>query len=205
MYITVSDLSKPLNLLMPIDNRTNNLCIALRSISYCIDWWNSSEGLLNVNDALDKFLGEKDVISSFNENTGILSLGPGTKNVTIKNQELLSLMKINKKGHSGKCTLPCKSYTAVDMMPVKSLNIHCNQINTNNNFFDGNPSNILATVPVMDNIFGNMQTYQFNNPMYKKLGNGTISLLEFSILDQDNKKITHHSEVPVNCTLEIIP
>ena len=97
MYITVSDLSKPLNLLMPIDNRTNNLCIALRSISYCIDWWNSSEGLLNVNDALDKFLGEKDVISSFNENTGILSLGPGTKNVTIKNQELLSLMKINNK------------------------------------------------------------------------------------------------------------
>ena len=109
MYITVSDLSKPLNLLMPIDNRTNNLCIALRSISYCIDWWNSSEGLLNVNDALDKFLGEKDVISSFNENTGILSLMPseGTKNVTIKNQELLSLMKINKKGHSGKCTLDC--------------------------------------------------------------------------------------------------
>ena len=144
MYITVSDLSKPLNLLMPIDNRTNNLCIALRSISYCIDWWNSSEGLLNVNDALDKFLGEKDVISSFNENTGILSLGRGTKNVTIKNQELLSMMKINKNGHSGKCTLPCKSYTAVDMMPVKSLNIHCNQINTNNNFFDGNPSNILS-------------------------------------------------------------
>lgn len=202
MYITISDLSKPLNLLMPLDNRTNNLCIALRSISYCIDWWNSSEGLLNVNDALDKFLGEKDVISSFNENTGILSLGPGTKNVTIKNQELLSMMKIN---NSEKCTLPCKSYTAVDMMPVKSLNIHCNQINTNNNFFDGNPSNILATVPVMDNIFGNMQTYQFNNPLYKKLGNGTISLLEFSILDQDNKKITHHSEVPVNCTLEIIP
>ena len=202
MYITISDLSKPLNLLMPLDNRTNNLCIALRSISYCIDWWNSSEGLLNVNDALDKFLGEKDVISSFNENTGILSLGPGTKNVTIKNQELLSMMKIN---NGGKCTLPCKSYTAVDMMPVKSLNIHCNQINTNNNFFDGNPSNILATVPVMDNIFGNMQTYQFNNPLYKKLGNGTISLLEFSILDQDNKKITHHSEVPVNCTLEIIP
>lgn len=211
MYIIVSDLSKPLNLPMPIDNRSSNLCIALRSISYCIDWWNSSEGLLNVNDALVKFLGEKDVISSFNENTGILSLTPseGKKNVTIKNQELLSMMKIelHKKGHSGKCTLnsPCKSYTAVDMMPVKSLNIHCNQINTNNNFFDGNPSNILATVPVMDNIFGNMQTYQFNNPLYKKLGNGTINLLEFSILDQNNKEITHHSEVPVNCTLEIIP
>ena len=202
MYITVSNLSKPLNLLIPIDNRCSNFCIALRSISFCIDWWNSSKGLLNVNDVLKKFLNEKEAISSFDNTTGIVSLIPpkGKENISISNKELLPLIKIK----IGKCSVPCNSYTAVDMMSVKSLNIHCNQINTNNNFFDGNPSNILANVPVMDNTFGNMQTYQFNNPMYKKLGNGTISLLEFDILDQDNKKITHHSEVPISAVIEII-
>ena len=202
MYITVSDLSKPLDLLIPIDNRNSDLCIALRSITYCIDWWNSSKGLLNVNDVFKKFLNENEATASFDDTTGIVSIMPpkGKRNILITNKEFLPLVKIK----IGGCTAPCYGYTAVDLMPVKSLNIHCNQINTTNNFFDGKPSSILANVPVMDNIFGNMQTYQFNNPMYKKLGNGTISVLEFSILDQNNKEITHHSEVPISAVIEII-
>lgn len=211
MFITISDISKRLYPLDYIDNRSGNLRIGLRRITFCLDWWNTSKGFVNIEDVLEEYQEMDNVVAEFNEKTGIMKLTPGESNssTVIRDPEVLELLKIklNKRGTNARCTLdkPCESRTAVDFMPVKLLNVHCNQVDSRDNFFDTSPSTLLTTVAIGNHVFGDVVTHDFFNPEYKRLKPGALTDLKIDIFDQSDNEIIHHSEVPVSCTLEIIP
>ena len=80
--------------------------------------------------------------------------------------------------------------------------VHLEQLNTAYNYFNGTPSTILTSIPIVNKEFGDITTVRFENPEYKCLINDTITELKLEIRDENNKKIINH--LPINCVLELI-
>ena len=74
----------------------------------------------------------------------------------------------------------------IDFAKTKELRVFLDQINTTNNFLDGEPSTLLGIVPVSNKPFGKVVSCQFEFPIFKKLINGCITELSVRITDQNN-------------------
>ena len=74
----------------------------------------------------------------------------------------------------------------IDIAKTKELRAFLDQINTTNNFLDGEPSTLLGTIPVSNKPFGKVASCQFEFPIFKKLINGCITELSVRITDQNN-------------------
>ena len=74
----------------------------------------------------------------------------------------------------------------IDIAKTKELRVFLDQINTTNNFLDGEPSTLLGTIPVSNKPFGKVASCQFEFPIFKKLINGCITELSVCITDQNN-------------------
>ena len=79
--------------------------------------------------------------------------------------------------------------------------VHLEQINSSSNFVDGAPSNLLTTIGVSGQKFGDIQTFRVFNTEFKRLQNGTINELKISI--KDNNSNTIDTSLPISVTLEI--
>ena len=74
----------------------------------------------------------------------------------------------------------------IDIAKTKELRVFLDQINTTNNFLDGEPSTLLGTVSVSNKPFGKVISCRFEFPIFKKLINGCITEVSVRITDQNN-------------------
>ena len=213
MYQTISNIDRVINLQQYVDNRDGNKRIGLKSLTYCLGWYNIIDEFIQktgdrphrIPDGYYSFQQIADVFQSMNitlsvnETNGIATLIT-TNELKISKGLKLMLGFNNKRRfavnetHTGE--------RCVDFAIYKSLFIHLEQINTSDNYFDGKPSNVLSVIPVENKEFGDITTVRFEQPEYKNLMNGAITELKIEIRDENNNKINNH--LPINCVLEII-
>ena len=214
MHHTISNIDKAIDLQQYIDNRNGNKRVGLKSLSYCMGWYNVidqyiqktgsrpyriPDGYYSFQQLVDVF-HSLNITISVNESNGIVSLNTPVE-IKLSKRLKLILGYNNKRMFAGNETHI--SNRTADMAVIKSLYIHLLQINTSQNYLDGTPSTILSVVPIENKQFGDIISVRFERPEYKCLVNGTISELKLEIRDENNDKINNHN-LPINCVLEII-
>jgi hypothetical protein len=90
----------------------------------------------------------------------------------------------------------------VNFFPHKMIYVHLKQIKNNFNYYNGNKSDVLATIPITTDSFGTLVQHKFDRPYVNILDNTTISSLELTLTDENNNIIDFHG-MPVFYTLEI--
>ena len=80
--------------------------------------------------------------------------------------------------------------------------IHCDQISTSENLYNGRPCTILNVVPILDQMFGKNDWIEYSSPLQKNLATGTFDELTFKIKDSDGIDIDNHG-LPIIMTIEI--
>ena len=80
----------------------------------------------------------------------------------------------------------------IDIAKTKELRVFLDQINTTNNFLDGELSTLRVIIPVSNKPFGKVVSCRFEFPVYKKLINGCITELSMRITDQKNTVLDNH-------------
>ena len=76
-------------------------------------------------------------------------------------------------------------------------------MNETYNYHNGSPSDVLAAIPIENKSFGDIVTVRFEHPEFKRLKNGTITVLITVVMDENNTFVDNHS-LPMSCVLEII-
>ena len=89
-----------------------------------------------------------------------------------------------------------------DLQPLKIMYIHCDQISTSENLYNGKPCTILNVLPMRDNKFGESVWIEYANPLQNNLTTSTFNELSFQIKDSSGKDIDNHN-MPVILTFEI--
>ena len=208
------------SLQVPIDNRRGGLKIGLRSITYTVGWFNVGENqeisnLTSTKEVPPGLYGVKDLqtiiheftnaVLDINRANGLVSLTiPENEEIRLTDQ-LLILLGLDD-GLNGRA-LTAGEYISdrpVNFTNIRNLYVHLDQVNSNSNFINGAPSNLLTTVGVSDKNFerfGDIHTFRIISPEFKRLQNGTISELKISILDEYSKVI--ETNLPISITLEI--
>ena len=208
------------SLQVPIDNRRGGLKIGLRSITYTVGWFNVGEnqgvsnaastkevppGLYGVKDLQTIIHEFTNAVLDINRANGLVSLTiPENEEIRLTDQ-LLILLGLDD-GLNGQA-LTAGEYIGdrpVNFTNIRNLYVHLDQVNSNSNFINGAPSNLLTTVGVSDKNFerfGDIHTFRIISPEFKRLQNGTISELKISILDEYSKAI--ETNLPISITLEI--
>lgn len=206
MHHIISNIDKTINLQQYIDNREGNKRIGLKSITYGIGWYNVINQRINdkIEDGYYSFqqisdlFEEQGITLTVNETNGIASMI--SPNEIRMSKDLKNMLGFDIKGKIS----PNETHTgtkSIDFAIYKMLYIHLNQLNTSYNYFNGSPSTILASIPIVNKEFGDIVTTKIELPEYKCLSNGTISELKLEIRDENNKKIINH--FPTSCVLEI--
>lgn len=204
-----------------IDNRGGKLTICLKSVSFWIGYYNISKGErikwrnegeneqeteIIVEPGLYNLHEIKSIITtplswlsiSFSKNNGKIQFDiPEGKEIKLSEDiaELLSLPR----GWIGPGTVNGK----VDLQHFKAIYLHCHQISTTDNLFNGKPSTILDVIPLADNCFGSNTNIQYTAEIRKPLEHTIINELQFSIQDSKGRKINNRG-LPVIFTLEIV-
>ena len=80
-----------------------------------------------------------------------------------------------------------------DLQPFKIIYIHCDQISTSENIYNGNPCSILNVLPVRDKTFGESTWIEYSNPLRKNLTTSTFNKLSFKMKDLSGKYIDNHN------------
>ena len=93
-------------------------------------------------------------------------------------------------------------YTASEAKGLKIIYIHCDQISTSENCYNGTPSTVLNVLPIRDKMFGKNDWIEYSSPLQKNLTTGTLNELNFKIKDSDGKDIDNHG-LPIIMTIEI--
>ena len=208
------------SLQVPIDNRRGGLKIGLRSITYTVGWFNVGEnqgvsnaastkevppGLYGVKDLQTIIHEFTNAVLDINRANGLVSLTiPENEEIRLTDQ-LLILLGLDD-GLNGRA-LTAGEYIGdrpVNFTNIRNLYVHLDQVNSNSNFINGAPSNLLTTVGVSDKNFerfGDIHTFRIISPEFKRLQNGTINELKISILDEYSKVI--ETNLPISITLEI--
>ena len=209
--ITLTDISKSIELQEQIDNTDSKREIGLKSLTYWLGWYNLLQdetyewgriqmtketipaGLYSF-DRLSKLLSNDVLTISVSESTGKCMLTVASrKGVRISNV-ILTLLGFDVDTywmHTGRYT----GDRPVDFA-TKSLYIYLKQINTTCNLLNGKRSNILGIVPVCKTTFGESDTVSFQNPTYRTLQSGIIDEFEIEIRDDNNTLIDNH-ELPI--------
>ena len=211
MYHTISNIDKTIDLQQYIDNRDGNKCVGLKSFTYTLGWYNLENATVQVSGGLlqrlpsgyysfqqlaDKLL-RYGITTRVNETNGISTI-TSRQDVKISTQ-LKDVLGINKKSLSGGDVYV--GVKPVDFAIYKTLYVHLEQLNTSDNYLNGNPSTVLATIPVEKREFGDIVNVQFPHPIYKCLKAGTINELKLELRDESNNKIKNN--LSINCVLEI--
>ena len=212
MHHIISDIDKTINLQQYIDNRDGDKRIGLKSITYCVGWYNvideyfqkTGDRPIKLVDGYYSFLQIADVFRPRNitlsatETNGIAYLI--TDDELKISKGLKMMLGFDKRKFAAHETHYGEK--AIDFAIYKSLYVHLEQLNTAYNYFNGAPSTILTSIPIVNKEFGDITTVRFENPEYKCLINDVITELKLEIRDENNKKIINH--LPINCVLELI-
>ena len=190
---TLTNVQKPCQLQNYIDNRDSTKMIGLKSITYWVGWYNVTgkqylatkskmtdlePGLYNFND-LRLIFSDESVILYVNYTNGFVTLEiPPNKEIELSSG-ILSLLglkhgRLRAGSHTG--------HKMIDIAKTKELHVSLDQINTTNNFLDGEPSTLLGIVPVSNKPFGKVVSCRFEFPIFKKLINGCITELSVRII-----------------------
>ena len=180
---TLTNVQKPCQLQNYIDNRDSTKMIGLKSITYWVGWYNVTvkqylaiknkkiglePGLYNFND-LRQIFSDEDITLSANYTNGFVTLEiPPNKEIELSSGISSLLGFKHRRLTAGKHT----GQKMIDIAKTKELRVFLDQINTTNNFLDGEPSTLLGIIPVSNKSFGKVASCQFEFPIFKKLING---------------------------------
>ena len=89
----------------------------------------------------------------------------------------------------------------VDFTPIKSLQVHLEQLSTSSNYMDGAPSTLLALVEVECTRFGTTNAHHFDCPTFKRFMCGTFQELKITI--RDKGKVLDNHNLPISLVLEV--
>ena len=89
-----------------------------------------------------------------------------------------------------------------DLKLTRNLNVHLEQINTSDNYEDGQPSTLFASVGISNGTYGDIEHAEFPNPLFKRLQDGTIHELKVVVCDDKGNPIDNHGEA-ISVVLEI--
>ena len=220
MFITITHQNKPFTLQTPINNKSGNLKIGLKSITMWVGYYNVKKQdhfkwLRTGEQAMNVFI--EPGLYSFNELAEIftdavpdLTLGVNTLNGKIglsipENievqfpQQIKDLLGLQDEGWLN--TGEYDGDAAVNFLP-KILYVNLEELSTTHNIGDSGPSQLLELIPLSSEKFGYSTTVNFPHPLYKKLETGDISEFNVKLLIS-GKEINNHGQ-PIYLTFEII-
>jgi hypothetical protein len=210
----------------PIDNRSGDLTVALRSLTYTIGYYNlasaawfawtpdgAGTGVLNVGPGLytaqgliDLFLATEagkvhDLEMSINATNGLFTVTSMAMEISASD-DIWRLLGLDS-GLSG--TWLGGTHTGnrpVDFSGPDRIYVHLDQLNTHQNAVDGAPSTLLDIIVPPSAIFGTIVEVFRPLPLYKQLSDGTVQTLRLRLLDSSGVEINNHG-LPITAVLEI--
>lgn len=226
MFHTLTNIQnkKAVSLWHPLDNRGGAMCVALRSLTYTIGWYNvtktetfswqnsesSASGLVEIPPGLYSFESLRGLLMQ--DNSGV-SLEVNRENglaslvvplsISIKfSPRLLNLLGFD----VGEKWLGPGSYVGsqhVNLALTTALFIHLDELSTIHNMVDGAPSSLLGVVSLGCEAFGENATIYIPTPEYRRLIQDYITELSISVRDAEGHKINNH-DLPISLSLEVI-
>lgn len=212
-----------------IDNRNDNHIITPIDISYYVGFYNITSELGNNSITYFNGIATKNVVLPDGLYT-LQSYFDTFKKMMTNNGDNASNINYNYNNHNGTVTIHVTSPyifsilnsnmkllgfnmiqtilnskvsdNPINFFPHKVLYIHLTQLKNNNNYYNGNKSDILAKVPITNDEFGTLVNYKFNLPYVIELDNITINSLELTITDENSNIIDFHN-MPIFYTFEI--
>ena len=201
-----------------IDNRAGNLKMTLKSAIFWIGYLNISNyeknqyrvgsdeseffiatGLYDVDQLVHLITSTLSWVSiKVNKYNGKFKLQVPENNAIKFSEDIARLFSLNTDwlsagSHIGK----------VDMQPFKAIYLHCDQISSTNNIFNGKPSKMLGVIPLgNDPYYGSSIHTEWSTKIEKSLENGIINEMKFRIKDADGNDINNEG-LPLIITLEI--
>ena len=231
MYQTISNLQngKATSLQSVVDNTDGKLYVALREISYEVDYYNvgssaeilcstySIDGVSRKTITVPRGLYTFKQLSTFimgkipgltldlNKETGLVTLffllnyEKDTVNI-IFSHDLLQILGFDADVWFGeRKNQSHRGYRPVKFIPHKWFYIYLDQLSTSSNYVDGAGSTLLAIVPAS---VGGTINIPPPYPMYKELERGYIHQLNLRVLDEEGAIVDNH-QIPITLVLEI--
>ena len=219
----IKDFNEPIDLGNDtIDNSNGNLTICLKDVSFWIGYYNISKGeRIKWRNTTDMNTRETDFVVE----PGLYSVDEIKKKIsTPLNWLYIGIHKNNGKvemeipeGKQLKLSAdiadilsldhgwvgPGSFEAKIDFQPFKAIYLHCHQISSTGNFFNGKPTTLLNIIPLTKNCFGTNTNIQYTAEVKKPLEKTIINSLSFSILDSKGNNINNHG-MPIIFTVEII-
>ena len=207
-----------------IDNCNGDLRVGLRSITYCVGWFNIPSGesfswgndgsliqTAEVSPGLYSWAQLRDLLKQIHNGitlevsrvNGLITLKVNHGWAIRLTDGILTLLGLDD-GLSGKW-LTAGNYSGdrpVNFTPTKMLYLHLEQINTTSSIVDGAPSSLLCMVGIKCHSFGDIHTVRFEHPEFKHLRAGTIHELEVKIRDDTGQILDNH-DLSVSLVLEV--
>ena len=231
MFLTLTNVQSggAVSLLKYIDNRSGNVRVGLRSVTYAVGWYNVEAGeSISLRSAgadarrtttevppglysqgiLTKFLvdavnfGLEKIATSTNLVNGLITLTVGNGWEVLLTDGLLMLLGLDN-GFGGQW-LDAGTYTGdrpVNFATTKTLRFHLEQLDSTHNAVDGTPSTLLATIGLGRHAFGDISTFSIPHPEFKHLCGGTVDELKV-VMHGDTGKILDNHNLPISVTLE---
>ena len=213
-------------LLQYIDNRSGNLRVGLRSITYTVGWYNveSEEsitwrelggststvpippglyGVERLQEIIEESTNLVGTTLSVSKENGLINLTVGGNSEVLFTDGLLRLLGLDD-GLGGQW-LGAGIYTGdrpVNFASWKMLNLHLEQVSTTDNMVDGTPATLLTSIGVGRHAFGDIHTIRVEHPEYKRLQCGTVDELKV-VVRGDNGEFLDNHNLSITVTLEI--
>ena len=217
-FLTLADVQEggEVNLQDPIDNREGNLCVALRSLTYTVGWYNletaswfswtpdgGGTGVLNIQPGLYPAQELIDLLlaTEAGEVYGMemsISTRTGLFTVTVNDMEISAsdsiwtLLGLDI-GLGG--TWFGETHTGdrpVNFSGVDRIRVHLNQLNSHMNSLNGAPSSLLEVITPGRQRFGDFAEVFRSKPQWKKLQDGVVSTIQLQFLDSSGRVINNN-------------
>lgn len=227
MFLTLTNVQSggAVSLLQYIDNRSGNVRVGLRSVTYTVGWYNIEAGesiswrrasdsdtthhhtievppglySLGILTSLLKAAGPAITANSVN---GLITLTILAGWEVLLTDGLLTLIGLDD-GREGRW-LDMGAYTGdrpVNFATTKTLRLHLEQLDTTHNAVDGAPSTLLAAIGLGRHAFGDIHTVRVSHPEFKRLRSGTVDELKVVLYGDTGKVLDNHG-LPISVTLE---
>lgn len=226
MFYTLTNVQREgsVSLWRPLDNRDGRACVALRSLTYNVGWYNIHEdetiSWQNSSTGESGVVGVPAGLYSFEALARLLQAGNGL--VLKVNQEngvarlevplSISVKLGSNIQHALGLDVPMQSWLGpgtyagvrpINLAPTTALFIHLDQLSTTFNMVDGTPSSLLGIVSLGCEAFGENATIYLPSPEYKHLRQDYITELSVSVRDAKGSKIDNHN-LPISLSLEVV-
>ena len=223
MFVLITCQNNPVTLDYPLDNRHENLRVALHEISYKVKWFNISKAKGNnlirrvdrrgnttknlaIPDGYYGFCTLQELLSGF----GIsLKLNDANLKSTLtfnvdQNQVLIFYFSIALAKMLGFDTVAghlthgfrvsadnntFEGENPIDLAINPLLYVHLDEVNTNENLYNGRPSALLRVIPAGSAAYSDLKIATFPNLQFKTLARRHIEKLNLRITDQKGKDV----------------